>query len=98
VRGVTPGSRTNQVSLTRGDTNPSNNNATFTVTVLGTCGNPFGNGTNVTCPAGNAFNSSLANTTIPAGVVAATFCCVSVLAALAGVCLIWPLLTLCVDL
>jgi hypothetical protein len=83
VRGVTPGSRTNQVSLTRGDTNPSNNNATSTVTVLGTCGNPFGNGTNVTCPAGNAFNSSL-DTIIPPGVSAVSACCVSVLAGACG--------------
>jgi hypothetical protein len=86
VRGNATGNLTNLVLLTRVDTNTSNNNATSTVTVLGTCGNPFGNGTKLSCPTGNVFNSSLDNTTITSLAQFNTTCCVSVLA---GVCWRW---------
>ena len=97
VRGNATGNLTNLVLLTRVDTNTSNNNATSTVTVLGTCGNPFGNDTKLSCPPGNALNSSRNGTTITSLAQFNTTCCVSVLA---GVCWCWSGATrseLCVE-
>lgn len=50
VQGTLVGSYTNRVRIDiKDDQNPDNNEATADVVVQGTCGNPFGNGTTLTC-------------------------------------------------
>jgi hypothetical protein len=85
VRAVAVGAQTNQVSLPRIDANVTNNNASATATVLGTCANPFGNGTTLSCPGGTAINSTAANNTITGPGQFSTVCCVSVQGLLAAV-------------
>lgn len=93
VRGVLAGNRTNLVSLTRADTNATNNNATSTVTVLGTCANPFGNGTQLNCPDGSVTNATAANNTFEDAGTFPSVCCVSVVCCVAWCvrgCSCWP--------
>jgi hypothetical protein len=73
------------VQLTRVDNNSTNNVDVETVTVLGTCANPFGNGTTLSCPGGTAINSTAANNTITGPGQFSTVCCVSVQGLLAAV-------------
>lgn len=65
------------MALTRADTNMTNNNATFTVNVLGTCTSPYGNATSLSCPNGYAPNSTAGGNTITGATQFNTTCCVS---------------------
>ena len=79
VRGKVPGSLVNSVTLPKADNNATNNNATSPpVTVFGTCGNPFGNGSSVSCPPGSVTNASAANSSITDEAAIFSVCCVSV--------------------
>jgi hypothetical protein len=79
VRADGIGSKVNSVQLSRTDGNNTNNVDTETVSVLGTCGNPFGNGTSRSCPATSTFTGpegkGIANTS-----VFESSCCVSLIA------------------
>jgi hypothetical protein len=77
VRGSAVGSLTNRVTVPQSDTNTTNNNATASVAVLGTCANSFGNGTGLACSGGASVNSSAAGLTITGPLQFDTVCCVS---------------------
>lgn len=77
MRGVAAGSQINTVQLGRADANNANNNASATVTVLGTCVNPFGNGTKLTCPATKSYTGPDGRNISSSGAFG-TVCCVSV--------------------
>lgn len=77
VRGVAAGSQINIVQLGRADANNANNNASATATVLGTCANPFGNGTKLTCPATKSYTGPDGRN-ISSSDAFGTACCVSV--------------------
>lgn len=83
VRGVLAGVAHNTVRLSLSDTNITNNVAISTVTLLGTCADPFGNTSTIACPTGHAWVGP-SNKTISSPSVYAAQCCVSVVAA-AGV-------------
>lgn len=85
ARGVLAGSQTNTVQLGRADGNNANNNASATATVLGTCANPFGNGTKLTCPADKSYTGP-DGTDISSSDAFGTVCCVSVPEGLARAC------------
>jgi hypothetical protein len=84
VLSTAPGSLVNLVTLPKPDNNATNNNATSTVTVLGTCGNPFGNGTSLDCPAGSVKNATAANNSFADAGDFPSVCCVSVVCWVVG--------------
>lgn len=87
------GSLVNLVTLPKADNNATNNNATSTVTVLGTCANPFGNGTQLNCPDGSVTNATAANNTFEDAGTFPSVCCVSVVCCVAWCvrgCSCWP--------
>jgi hypothetical protein len=73
----------NRAQVLYADGNPSNDNSTAPVTVLGLCGNPYGNGTKPVC-GGSLVYVGPDNATIPANSDFSRLCCVSDASQLAG--------------
>jgi hypothetical protein len=76
VRANTTGNKVNSVQLVTPDFNNTNNKDNETVSVLTTCGDPFGTGTRPACPSGAVYGGNNSITMVSADLFNAT-CCVS---------------------
>lgn len=81
VQATATGPHTNLVQLSKSDSNSTNNGASAIIPILGTCSDPFGNGTKLPCPPGTTLNG-LPNAPVSNASAFASVCCVS--AALVG--------------
>ena len=78
ARADTAGSKTNSARLLFKDGVENNNNALVNFTIVFSCGNPYGNGTQLACAASTGFNPSANNSAITGASQFQSVCCVSV--------------------